>query len=1178
MNISHQKVSVYHTSEKTGDAGHIYKTIQDAALLPRLFVFVLKDIELWYNKGMLKIYYGNEATEKEKFIFDHIDIDKKTVLIVPDQYSFQMERDALEHFRERTNALLNFMVTDFSSLGFKVVQGSDQKEPELIDKYGRHMLLSLIIDKMAGELSIYKKMSGRNSFTSLMNKLISEMKRYGTMPEDLSKACGEGIKGSYLEYKLEDIEKIYTGYEKAIEGKYLDSEDYIRFYGDLLVNSDLVADADVWVYGFDTFTPLNILVMQRLLQAAQNLNVVMNCEYDNPDAPETPPDARKFTVGEGEGLFDLSRFVIQQLVDMAGEAKAGVSIAPVTYVRESAFAPVIDLVEASNFYAEAERAAAYILDLVRDEGYRFGDIALICNDMDVRGKILERTFHRWGIPAFADQKRKVMHQPVIRFLLSLLDIMVKGFESNSIMGLVKTGMLGWSREDEELLQNYINEFRIRGNKWNEDFTLVGDIYSEDDLARLNEMRAEIAQIITMAKDETGRRNTAGEKVRGIYEFLETHFEIRDRIGDIIESQNEMGLAIGAAETAQSWNLICSLFTQVVRVIGDQKISNETLRAILNAGLEEAEIGLVPQSPDCVLIGTMQRTRISRIKVLMITGANEGVLPMTGSDSGLLTEKELEKLEELNINISKREEITRQEEQLAIYRNLSLPTEKLYVSYSMADENGRGSSASFLFNDLKDTFGIHPKGDLGRHETLEMITSKHGTLSYMAKAMRDFIEDNKIDRDWLAAMHWYAQNDRDDLRKVLGGLQFSNRLESLGQDLADALYVGDSDKMFVSASRLEKYSECPFKHFVAQGLKADEQRVFEIGGREIGDIYHECLMRVSQKLMPQDGSAVTAAGSPWMTVTKEQCDKLVEDIVMDEAGGYREGLFSSDAEGRFRRDRIITICRDVAWALVNQVRSSKIRFMRFEEPFGFPGSELPPIKVTLSGGKEAWLRGKIDRMDVLDVTHNVPGAGEEYQQSEMVSIVDYKSGGNRIDTDKVRSGYKLQLMVYMNAAKQDAEPAGVFYFKIRDHILDADKTKEDKLDSKLRSAYTMEGITVDDLNLYQAFDDDFYSSSIAGDSCESNTIPVKYAKTKGVYSAKKNSELLTEADFKELCDEAGKQVERICNEIYSGSIDIAPKREKDKDMDGARRTACTYCGYRSICMFDTSFDGCRYTEV
>ena len=62
------------------------------------------------------------------------------------------------------------------------------------------------------------------------------------------------------------------------------------------------------------------------------------------------------------------------------------------------------------------------------------------------------------------------------------------------------------------------------------------------------------------------------------------------------------------------------------------------------------------------------------------------------------------------------------------------------------------------------------------------------------------------------------------------------------------------------------------------------------------------------------------------------------------------------------------------------------------------------------------------------------------------------------------------------------------------------------------------------------------------------------------------------------DEAGRQVERICNEIYSGSIDIAPKREKDKDMDGARRTACSYCGYRSICMFDTSFDGCKYTEV
>ena len=160
---------------------------------------------------MMKIFYGSEATAKENFIFEHIDISKKTILIVPDQYSLQMERDALAHFRDKGSALLDLMVTDFSSLGGKVVRESDSKTPELIDKYGRHMLLSLIIDRNAEELSIYKKMKGRNSFTALMNQLISEMKRYGTTPEDLAEieADGSPISDTYLKFKLDDIGKIF---------------------------------------------------------------------------------------------------------------------------------------------------------------------------------------------------------------------------------------------------------------------------------------------------------------------------------------------------------------------------------------------------------------------------------------------------------------------------------------------------------------------------------------------------------------------------------------------------------------------------------------------------------------------------------------------------------------------------------------------------------------------------------------------------------------------------------------------------------------------------------------------------------------------------------------------------------------------------------------------------------
>jgi len=56
-----------------------------------------------------------------------------------------------------------------------------------------------------------------------------------------------------------------------------------------------------------------------------------------------------------------------------------------------------------------------------------------------------------------------------------------------------------------------------------------------------------------------------------------------------------------------------------------------------------------------------------------------------------------------------------------------------------------------------------------------------------------------------------------------------------------------------------------------------------------------------------------------------------------------------------------------------------------------------------------------------------------------------------------------------------------------------------------------------------------------------------------------------------------QVKRICSEICSGTIDIKPKKER-KQSFGGHKTACRYCEYKSICMFDTSFDGCRYELI
>lgn len=1172
---------------------------------------------------MLNIYYGGENIEKEKFIFEHI--KGRSLLLVPDQFSLQAERDAF-FYLDKTG-LMDLAVVDFSALGHKILKEAGSPVPPLIDKYGRHMLLTRILEESDDALKIYKGVRGKNSFVERVNMLISEMKR-SEVSVDMLREVSESLEdSSFLKYKLKDIVTLFSLYEEAIAGKYLDSEDYITFYGDKMLDSSLVAASDVWVYGFDTFTPKNMLVLERILKTARSLNIVMTWE----DAAKTPPersakddagdpsqsgdavtgscrhiacgDAGFLAADDREDLFSLTGFVIRNLVEMAEDLNEEVTCQAITgSVRDNLWSktlreisvsqedslqekdPRIIAVCTSNIYAEADRAAAYILQLVREHGYRFGDIVVVCNDTGLRSGVIRRTFVRWGIPVFIDQKRKVIQHPVVGFLLSLLEIIGSGYRDSAVMQLIKSGFLGLAEEEQDALENYVQQFKIRGTLWKKPFSRMGDNYTAEDLNRFNELREQVVSVIETARDRIGKYNTAGEKIRGLYGFLADDFMMEDRIEAMAKAQQEAGFLDGAAETGQSWNVICRIFDQIVETVGEERLSGRALRQIVEAGLAEMEIGIVPVNPDSVLVGTMQRTRVGRVKALLVLGANEGLLPLQKTDEGLLSEREKAVLEEMDLEFSRTEDMVKQEERLAIYRTLSQPEERLYVSCSRIDETGGELRPSAVFRELENFLQSRAEsddsvvlGDLEDGEVTEIAVSPKGTISYLTDAFREYLEDGKLDEGWLYAGLWYGSHEPEEMERIRRGMEFDNEQNALGGQLADALYRGDRRAIEASASRLEKYSGCPFAHFISYGLRPEDLRVFEMGPREIGDIYHECIMKLSQRLTAGEDSfqgldavpiAITDPDSRWMKITQEECREEIRRILQEETGTYREGLLSSGRNESYRTERIVDICSRVAWAMIGQVRRGRIREMYFEQPFA-RGAQLPPIRVT-AGEHEVLIKGKIDRTDVLEMPEHEDGL------ETAVRIVDYKTGGDSVDVEHFRSGYKLQLMLYLKAAtqKQEVKPAGVFLFKIREIDADADARTvvpgEVAAEERMEDAYKLEGIVLDDMDLIDAMD-----TEIGG---ASKVLPIKYVKKNGTYSGSSGGYLFSREEFEELSAQVDRQVDRICREICDGKIDIRPKKEKKKDMEGNYKTSCKYCSYKSICMFDTAFPGCRYERV
>lgn len=1131
---------------------------------------------------MLNIFYGRENLDKEKFIYDNI--GGRALLVVPDQFTLEAERELIAH--SGAKALMDVEVLSLSRLGYRLLEELGGSKRTFIDKYGRHMILSSIAAEEREKLQVFKGLEEKNSFIELVNNFISEMKQFNCGADELAEIARSVPDGSYTQRKLEDLYLLYSEYEAAIRGKYTDSEDYIDLFLGKISRSELVAGNHIWIYGFDSFAPKALSVIGELMQYAADVNLVLT--YDD---KREARDADLFALAETvirnfENLAerrsievrkraipktytaeraDKIQFIEQELYALPARkyARGGQSTNPAEdgASEAAAAADSLTLVAAANLYNEAESAACYVLELVRDFGYRFSDIKVICNDQETRGPILKRVFKEYGIDLVSDTSKDILQSSIVQYITALMDVVVEKYRTDLMIKMLKSGFGDLTNDEITDLENYAIKYKIRGTMWKRPFVRGESEYGVEALVRMNAVR-EKALAFMPDLEAIFEAETCGEFISGLYGFLYEKVKLPEKIADLTVLQTEQGRPDLAEETAQIWGKVIGIFDQMSEIMGEQKFRAAAFRDLFEAGISQVEIGILPPTKDGLMMGTMQRTRTGEMKALVVVGANEGVLPNEKPGSGLFGSDEKNLFKENGIELCKVDDVRFLEERMGIYRNLSKPRERLWISYSLSDAEGGPARPSGVFTKLAGLFGDTPvaRDALNRQTDAELVGAGPAGLRHLTEALQAACEGKPLAPHWHEALTWFKQNKPEALEPIRAGIAFTNKQEDLGREMTAALYMGNiestreealepSPELSLSPSRLERYARCPFSHFVQYGLKPEERRIFEIAPREIGDIYHECLMEMSRHLTAR-GIAITDPASPWMTISREECRTFVEDVIAKKSGTYREGILEAGNEEKYRGRRITDICEKVCWAVIEQVRAGEILRSSFEAPFG-RGRRIPPIPVNLGEGRTAYIEGKIDRVDYL------PG--------ERVKIIDYKTGNENFSVAEAEAGYRLQLMLYLEASlERRMKPAGVFYFKISEPMVDASGAAigPEEISDKIQKSFKLNGVIVDDPNVIR---------NVAGDfSGISDVVPIRINK-EGLISGTGKDNLLTDEEFESLREKVCEKVTDICKSLAGGGIEIHP-------MKTAATSACAYCRYKGICRFDTIFEGCSYNII
>lgn len=194
-----------------------------------------------YNVSMEMLYKNSYVDSLdavvEKVLARKVDLGVKHIVIVPDVYTFTLEKRL---FSVGAGAF-DVEVTTFNRLYLRHAQSN----AKALSKQGAIMLLKKICADNEKKLVCYGRSSQRTGFAVKLYDAISKLRACAITPEELSK-----VKGMY---KASDLALLYGEYERLTSGKYVDASGRTELLREE-VKRGLLKNCHVYVALYDTLS------------------------------------------------------------------------------------------------------------------------------------------------------------------------------------------------------------------------------------------------------------------------------------------------------------------------------------------------------------------------------------------------------------------------------------------------------------------------------------------------------------------------------------------------------------------------------------------------------------------------------------------------------------------------------------------------------------------------------------------------------------------------------------------------------------------------------------------------------------------------------------------------------------------------------------------------------------
>lgn len=1093
----------------------------------------------------LQFVMGNSGSGKSYYLYSEIvkqsieHPEKNYIILVPEQFTMQTQKDLCEaHPR---GGIMNIDVLSFDRLAQRIFDEVGCKRKTVLGDEGKSLVLRKVSGKCEDELKVLRGNLNKVGYISELKSVISEFTQYGIHPQKLQSIVEELDEDSYLKYKLKDICKVYELFEDFLSEKYITKEELLELLIDVVPQSSILKDSVIAMDGFTGFTPVQNCLIGELLSVCEK--VMITVEADQRE--------QMFVYQHPYQLFSLSKQMISSLLKIAEEKRIEVEDAVDLCTtpayrfkdnKEMAFLESelfrnhrqrfqqeqnsIHLYEVRNPMQEAEFVAEKIRSLVRTKGYRYREIAVICSDMDVYADAMEKACESYEVPIFMDHKKSILLNSFVEYVRSLLAMIEANFDYESVFRHLRTGFWSLSSKSVDELENYCLATGIKKYKqWQQPWTETTRETNEKRLERLNHLRVifveKTKEIRAVLKQ---RKKTVKDITQALYEYIK-HEKVEmklNKMAEMFQTQKDFALA---KEYEQIYRIMMDIFDKFVELLGDEQISLKEYCELFDVALEEGRVGVIPPSLDQVVIGDVKRTRIKNIRALFFVGANDTLLPGGETARGILSERDREHFQEFDVVLSPGAKEKMYIQKFYLYMNLTKPTDQLYISWARVSSAGKSIRPAYVVKEIRKLF---PDLEL-QHVNYTDFHNREFTRKTGIATVVDGLRNRQygLTEQWKELYSWFYRDEdsHEEVKQILDASFMKKEENKISPEEALSLYP---EKEKISVTRMEQYASCAYAHFLSYGLRLSERQEYRFEPLDLGNIVHQSLELYGKKVKEMD--------TEWKDITEEKRAQMVEQCVEASVKDYNSNVLYSSARNKYLIYRMTCMISKTVWALTKQLEQ---------------GDFLP------TGQEVSFTGGKIDRIDTYTENERV-----------YVKVIDYKTGAKQFDITALYYGLQMQLPIYLNAALEmekekngDREviPAGVFYYKVQDPIVEKGKNDQDTEKNVLKEL-RLDGLMNGEEHVLGHLEKNLSGTSVY--------YPIGYTKSGSLRSG---SQVLSEDDFNTVLEYTKLKERELKEKIFEGNVDVSP-------YEMGEATGCDYCAYRDICRFDPTIEGYKYRRL